>query len=41
MNVTRNGKIARLPRAMRDGLNRRLRDGEEGKKLVAWLNETA
>jgi hypothetical protein len=39
MSSTRNGKIARLPRAVRERLNRRLRDGEEGKKLVVWLNE--
>ena len=39
MNATRNGKIARLPRATREQLNQRLRDGEEGKKLVVWLNE--
>jgi hypothetical protein len=38
MNVTRNGKIARLPRAVRLELNRRLADGEQGKKLVVWLN---
>jgi hypothetical protein len=38
MNVTRNGKIARLPRAVRQELNRRLHEGEQGKKLVAWLN---
>ena len=38
MNLTRNGKIARLPRAVRQELNRRLQDGEQGKKLVAWLN---
>ena len=38
MNVTRNGKIARLPREVRQQLNRRLQDGEQGKKLVAWLN---
>ena len=38
MNVTRNGKIARLPRAIRQELNRHLDDGEQGKKLVAWLN---
>ncbi|HEY3761249.1 MAG TPA: hypothetical protein VGN23_05835 [Verrucomicrobiae bacterium] len=36
--MTRNGKIARLPKHVRDELNRRLRDGEEGKKLVEWLN---
>src|SRR5438270_9233815 len=38
MNSTRNGKIARLPLAVRQELNRRLDDGEQGKKLVAWLN---
>src|SRR5690348_16682438 len=38
MNVTRNGKIARLPHAVREQLNQRIRDGEEGKKLVTWLN---
>ena len=38
MNVTRNGKIARLPRTVRQELNRRLDEGEQGKKLVVWLN---
>jgi hypothetical protein len=38
MNPTRNGKIARLPLHIREQLNRRLRDGQQGKKLVAWLN---
>src|SRR5471030_57793 len=38
MNLTRNGKIARLPRSVRQELNRRLDDGEQGKKLVFWLN---
>jgi len=36
--MTRNGKIARLARAIRDELNRRLDDGEPGVRLVAWLN---
>lgn len=36
--MTRNGKIARLPKAVRGELNRRLADGEPGKRLVAWLN---
>ena len=36
--MTRNGKIARLPRPVREQLNRRLDDGESGKALVAWLN---
>ena len=35
---TRRGKIARLPLAVREELNTRLRDGEEGKQLVLWLN---
>src|SRR5580704_14002274 len=39
MNVTRNGKIARLPKSVRDELNRRLTDGEPGNQLVAWLND--
>ena len=36
MNLTRNGKIARLPLAVRQELNRRLDEGKQGKKLVAW-----
>jgi hypothetical protein len=36
--MTRNGKIARLPAAMRDELNQRLLDGQPGKELVEWLN---
>jgi hypothetical protein len=38
MNVTRNGKIARLPRSVRQELNCRLDNGEQGKKLIVWLN---
>src|SRR5438105_6392552 len=38
MKGTRTGKIARLPRSVRDELNRRLDEGEQGNKLVAWLN---
>ena len=38
MNMTRNGKIARLPYAIRETLNERLRNGEQGTKLVRWLN---
>jgi hypothetical protein len=38
MSPTRNGKIARLPLHVRENLNRRLQDGEQGKKIVAWLN---
>jgi hypothetical protein len=36
--MTRNGKIARLPRLVRDELNCRLEDGERGPSLLAWLN---
>src|ERR1700756_1076924 len=36
--MTRIGIIARLPRNVRDELNRRLEDGEESSSLVAWLN---
>jgi hypothetical protein len=36
--MTRLGKIARLPRELREELNARLHHGEEGKELVAWLN---
>jgi len=36
--MTRTGKIARLPRDLRDQLNRRLQDGEPGTQLVVWLN---
>jgi hypothetical protein len=36
--MARNGKIARLPREIRDELNRRLQDGEPGGPLLAWLN---
>jgi hypothetical protein len=35
--MTRNGKIARLPREIRAELNRRLQDGEPGTSLVEWL----
>ena len=36
--MTRNGKIAHLPRHLRDQLNQRLEDGEQSKSLVRWLN---
>jgi hypothetical protein len=36
--MTPVGKIARLPEAIREQLNRRLRGGEPGRRLVAWLN---
>ena len=37
--TTRNGKIARLPRAVRHELNCRLSEGGPGASLVGWLNE--
>ncbi len=37
--MTRKSKIARLPRGIRDELNRRLDNGESGVRLVKWLNE--
>ncbi len=36
--ATGNGKIANLPREIREELNTRLYDGESGNDLVAWLN---
>ena len=36
--MTRTGKIARLPQAVRRELNLRLSDGAQGRQLVAWLN---
>jgi len=35
---TGNGKIANLPSNIRDELNYRINDGEQGIELVAWLN---
>jgi hypothetical protein len=37
--MTRNGKIARLPRNIRETLNTRLDNGEPATDLVQWLNE--
>ena len=34
----RNGKIARLPRAVRDELNERLEHSEQSPQLLDWLN---
>lgn len=36
--MTRNGKIARLPKEIREQLNRRIENGWRGAKLVNWLN---
>jgi hypothetical protein len=38
MNLTHNGKIGRLPKAVQEQLNRRLENGEKGGPLAAWLN---
>ena len=38
MTTPRNGKIARLPLALREQLNHRLADAELGEPLLAWLN---
>jgi hypothetical protein len=38
MRTTHKGKIARLPRQIREQLNRRLQDGGSGKEIVKWLN---
>ena len=35
---TRTGKIARLPKLIRDELNHRLENGADGPELLAWLN---
>ena len=37
--MVRKGKIARLPREIRDELNRRLSESEDGGALLCWLNE--
>lgn len=39
MNLSRNGKIAKLPKAIREALNRRLEDGEPAATLATWLNQ--
>jgi hypothetical protein len=36
--MTRRGKIARLPQPIREQINRRLENGEEGKQIIEWLN---
>src|ERR1022692_2843060 len=36
--MTRKGKIARLPQAIREQINRRLQNGAEGKQIAEWLN---
>jgi len=36
--MSRNGKVARLPRDIRDQFNRRMQEGEPGEPLLSWLN---
>lgn len=36
--MSRTGKIARLPRDIRAQLNRRLSEGEPGRRILEWLN---
>ena len=36
--MQRKGKIARLPRALRHELNRRLADNQDGGAILNWLN---
>jgi hypothetical protein len=38
MVKTLNGKSARLPRNIRDELNRRLEDSEPAEAILPWLN---
>ncbi|MGO8676222.1 MAG: hypothetical protein ACLQVX_10175 [Limisphaerales bacterium] len=37
--MTPNGKIARLPLAIRQQLNLRLQNGELAQDLLSWLNQ--
>jgi hypothetical protein len=39
--MTRNGKIARLPQAVRDELNQRLQDGRKGVELIQRMMKEA
>ncbi len=41
MTVTRTGKIARCPPPIRDEVNRRMHEGQSGRKILAWLNADA
>jgi hypothetical protein len=36
--MTRTGKIARLPAALREEINRSLEDGQKSKTILPWLN---
>ncbi|HEY2083009.1 MAG TPA: hypothetical protein VGI88_09510, partial [Verrucomicrobiae bacterium] len=37
--TTRVGKIAQLPKEIRDQLNQRLQNGKQGPEILAWLNQ--
>lgn len=39
--MARTGKIACLPRTVREELNQRLHDGQTGVQILPWLNEAA
>ena len=39
MNSKRKGKVACLPKAIRDDLNRRLEDGASYPQIIAWLEK--
>jgi hypothetical protein len=38
-DMSRIGKIARLPHDIREQLNRRLQDGQSGPEILHWVNE--
>ena len=38
MSTTSKGKISRLPKTLREEVNRRMENGERGASIVAWLN---
>jgi hypothetical protein len=38
MNPRPKGKIGRLPKALREEVNRRLDDNEKGRSIIVWLN---
>src|SRR6185369_17750475 len=38
MSRARHGKIARLPRHLREEINRRLDENQSGVKILAWIN---
>ena len=36
--MKQDDKISRLPQPIREEINRRLQNGEEGKQIAEWLN---